>query len=133
VKNWDAISTIYSTDHANGDGAKTTVENSQDSPEECSEAFLDLPQKKQRTDEAILCMLGDMKTSFQDALKSTEPLPLPQVTSPAKILAALEQIPDLARCDLLRAYRKLILNERLFQVFMELPMEFRKEWLLTLN
>ena len=57
-------------------------------------------------------MLGDKKTSFRDALKSTEPLPLPQVTSPAKILAALEQILDLARCDLLRAYEKLILNER---------------------
>jgi len=78
-------------------------------------------------------MLGDMKTSFRDALKSTEPLPLPQVTPPAEILAALEQISDLARCDLLRAYGKLILNERLFQALMELPMDFRKEWLLTLN
>jgi len=133
VKNWDAISTIYSTDHANGDGAKTAAESAQDSPEKCSEASLVLPQKKQRTGEAILCMLVDMKTSFPDALKSTEPLPLPQVTSPAKILAALEQILDLARCDLLRAYGKLILNERLFQALMELPMKFRKEWLLTLN
>ena len=129
VKNWDAISTIYSIDHANGDGAKTAAESAQDSSEECSEASPDLPQKKQRTGEAILCMLGDMKTSFRDALKSTEPLPLPQVTSPAKILAALEQIPDLARCDLLRAYGKLILNERLFQALMD----FRKEWLLMLN
>ena len=75
VKNWDAINTIYSIDHANGDGAKTAAESAQDSPEECSEAFLDLPQKKQRTDEAILCMLGDTKTSFQDALKSIEQLP----------------------------------------------------------
>ena len=78
-------------------------------------------------------MLADTKTSFRDALKSTGPLPLPQVTSPAKIFAALEQIPDLARCDLLWAYGKLILNECLFQAFMELPMDFRKEWLLTLN
>ena len=45
VKNWDAISTIYSTDRANGDGAKTATESAQDSPEECSEATLDLPQK----------------------------------------------------------------------------------------
>ena len=30
VKNWDAISTIYSTDHANGDGAKTAAESAQD-------------------------------------------------------------------------------------------------------
>lgn len=36
-------------------------------------------QKKQRIGEAILCMLGDKKTSFRDALKSTESLPLPQV------------------------------------------------------
>jgi len=69
-------------------------------------------------------MLGDMKTSFRDALKSTEPLPLPQVTPPVEILAALEQIPDLARCDLLWAYGKLILNERLFQALMELSMDF---------
>ena len=46
VKNWDAISTIYSADHANGDGAKIAAESAQDSPEECSEASLDLPQKK---------------------------------------------------------------------------------------
>jgi hypothetical protein len=77
-------------------------------------------------------MLRDMKTSFQNALKSTESLPLPQVT-PTEILTALEQIPDLVRCDLLRASGKLILNERLFQVLMELPMDFKKEWLLTLN
>ena len=64
VKNWDAINTIYSTDHANGDGAKTAAESAQDSPEECNQASPDLPQKKQRTGEAILCMLGDMKTSF---------------------------------------------------------------------
>ena len=81
MKNWDAINTIYSTDHANGDGAKTAAESAQDSPEKCSEASLVLPQKKQRTGEAILCMLVDMKTSFRDALKS-KPLPLPQVTSP---------------------------------------------------
>jgi hypothetical protein len=78
-------------------------------------------------------MLRDMKTSFRNALKSTESLPLPQVTPPTEILTALEQIPDLARCDLLRAYGKLILNERLFQALMELPMDFKKEWLLMLN
>jgi hypothetical protein len=74
-----------------------------------------------------------MKTSFNDALKTTEPLPLPQVTSPAGILAALDMIPDLSQSDKLRAYGKLILSERLFQALMELPMAFRKEWLLMLN
>ncbi|KAL6606671.1 hypothetical protein ACP70R_042324 [Stipagrostis hirtigluma subsp. patula] len=74
-----------------------------------------------------------MKTSFQDAMKSTEPIPLPQVTSPAEILAALEMIPNFGRSDLLRSYGKMILSERLFQALMELPMSFRKEWLLLLN
>jgi hypothetical protein len=78
-------------------------------------------------------MLGDMKTSFNDALKTTEPLPLPQVTSPTDILAALDMIPDFSQSDKLRAYGKLILRERLFQALMELPMAFRKEWLLMLN
>ena len=32
VKNWDAICTIYSTDHANGQGARTGAEDAQDSP-----------------------------------------------------------------------------------------------------
>ncbi|TVU42400.1 hypothetical protein EJB05_08803, partial [Eragrostis curvula] len=55
------------------------------------------------------------------------------VTPPAEILAALDMIPDLARSDMLRAYGKLILSERLFRALMELPIELRKEWLLMLN
>jgi len=66
-------------------------------------------------------------------LKSSEPLPLPQVTPPGDILAALQMIPDLDRCDMLKSYGKPILNERLFQALMELPMDMRKEWLLMLN
>ena len=69
VKNWDAICTIYSTDHANGQGARTGAEDAQDSPEQDGDASPDLPPKRQRTGDAILCMLGDMKTSFNDALK----------------------------------------------------------------
>ena len=80
-----------------------------------------------------MCLLGDMKGSFNDALKSLEPLPLPQVTPPAEILATLEMIPDLARGDILRSYGKLILSERLYQALLELPMNFRKEWLLMLE
>lgn len=83
--------------------------------------------------DAILCMLGDIKTSISVAVKSTEPLPLPKVTPPAEILAALELIPDLARCDKLRSYGKLILSERLFQALMELPMALKKQFLLMLN
>ncbi|CAN6314934.1 unnamed protein product [Urochloa humidicola] len=126
VKNWEAITTINSKDHANGEGARTGAESAQVPAEECEEAAPDVPQKRQRTGEAILSMLGDMRTSFQDALKSTEP-------PPAQILATLEEIPDLARSDLLRSYGKLILNERLVHALMELPMDMRKEWLLMLN
>lgn len=127
MKNWDAISTIYSADHANGEGAKTGAENGQDTLEQPDDASPDLPQKRQRTGDAILCMLGDMKTSFSDALKSTEPLSQPHVTPPGEILAALQMIPDFATCDLLQSYGKLILNERLFQALMELPLPMRKE------
>jgi hypothetical protein len=59
-------------------------------------------------------MLGDMKTSFGNALKSTEPIPLPQVTPPVEILVALEMIPDLARSDLLlvNVYSKHFYNSQ---------------------
>ncbi|RLN30054.1 hypothetical protein C2845_PM05G14980 [Panicum miliaceum] len=133
VKNWDAISTIYSSDHATGEGARTGAEDAQASPERDGDASPNLPPKRQRTGDAILCMLGDMKTSFNDALKSTEPLSMPQVTPPVEILVALQMIPNLDRCDMLKSYGKLILNEGLFQALMELPMDMRKEWLLMLN
>ena len=77
VKNWDALSTIYSSDHANGEGAKTGAESAQDSLEQADDASPELPQKRQRTGDAILCMLEDIRTTFQDVLKSTEPLPMP--------------------------------------------------------
>ena len=136
VKNWEAILTIYSKDHATGDGAMTGAESAAqpiELDEVVVEASPELPPKRQRTGDAILCMLGEMKGSFQDVMKSLEPLELPKVTPPLEILAALEKIPELARSDMLRAYGKLILSERLFQALMELPMEFRKEWLLMLN
>ncbi|PAN31945.1 hypothetical protein PAHAL_5G451600 [Panicum hallii] len=133
VKNWDAISTIYSKDYANGQGAQTGAESAQVLPEQVDDASPDLPQKKQRTGEAILSILGDTKTSFNDSLKSTEPLPMPSVTSPAEILATLQMVPDLARSDMLKCYGKFILNERLFQALLELPMDMRKKWLLLLN
>ena len=71
--------------------------------------------------------------NFGYHLKSTEPLPMPQVTPPGEILVALQMIPDLDRCDMLKSYGKLIINERLFQALMELPMDMRKEWLLMLK
>ena len=136
VKNWEAICTIYTKDHATGEGAMTGAETEAQPTEPdvvAVEYSPEMPQKRQRIGDAILCMLRDMKCSFQDALKSLEPLELPKVTPPLEILAALEKIPELARSDMLRAYGKLIPSERLFQALMELPMDFRKEWLLMLN
>ncbi|PUZ54013.1 hypothetical protein GQ55_5G095400 [Panicum hallii var. hallii] len=66
-----------------------------------------------------------METSFNDALKSTKPLPLPHVIPPAEILASLQVISDFGRRDMLKSYGKLML--------MELSMDLRKEWLLMLN
>jgi hypothetical protein len=77
-------------------------------------------------------MLENMKTSFDDAMKSTEPLQMPQVTPPSVILSTLQAIADLSQTEKLRAYGKLIVSERLFHALLELPMELRKEWLLML-
>jgi hypothetical protein len=71
VKNWDNISAIYSKDHATGESAKTGVE-AREGIAEPNKVSPELPQKRQRTGEAILCMLGDMRTTFQEALKSTD-------------------------------------------------------------
>ncbi|KAI5016177.1 hypothetical protein ZWY2020_006028 [Hordeum vulgare] len=135
VKNWEVICTIYSKDHATDEGAMTGAESEVPPivPDVVAiEASPELPSKRMRTHDAILCMLGDMKGTFQDVMKSLEPLELPKVTPPLEILAAHEMIPDLARRDMLRAYGKLILSECLFQALMQLPINFRKEWLLML-
>ncbi|KAI5012981.1 hypothetical protein ZWY2020_027935 [Hordeum vulgare] len=97
------------------------------------EASLELPPKRMRIGEAILCMLGDIKGTFEDALKSLEPPELPKVTFPLEILATNEMVPDMARPNMLRAYGKLILSERLFQALMQLSIEFRKECSLMSN
>jgi hypothetical protein len=78
-------------------------------------------------------MLGDMKSSFNDALKSTEPLPLPHVTPPTEILATLKMIPNLSTRDMLKSYGKLILNECLYQSLLELSMAMSKDWFPILN
>ena len=129
--NWESINTIYSKDHATGAGARTGAECVQEPPvvEEAPKA----PQKRQRTGDSILCMMGKMKMYFDDTLKTTEPLPMLKVTPPTEILAALKQVPDLEDSDMPRAYGKLIINERLFEALMTLPEELRKPWLLTFD
>jgi hypothetical protein len=140
VRNWDAIQIIYSKDHATGEGARTATETVEDdhatgaggSSTLAPEASPEVPKKRQRTSEAILFMLGEMRTSFDEALKAIEPLSMPKVTPPAEILDALKKAPELEDADIIKAYQKLTINERVFEAFMALPMNFRKTYLLTL-
>jgi hypothetical protein len=43
VKNWDAVSTIYSKDHTNGEGAQIGGESAKVEPEQVDDASPDLP------------------------------------------------------------------------------------------
>ena len=70
VMNWDAITTIYSKDHATGVGARTAGESVQQDTTELEESPDVVPQKRQRIADAMLCMMGDMRTTFGDALKT---------------------------------------------------------------
>ncbi|KAI4975639.1 hypothetical protein ZWY2020_049246 [Hordeum vulgare] len=138
VKNWEVISTIYSKDHVTSAGAKTGGECAQpqsssvaqvgDDDEETPEP----PKKRPHAADAILSMVGELRCTFDEALKTTGALPPPKVTPPSEILAALEEIPYLEGDDLLRAYGKLRANERTFESLMELPQDLRKPWVLTL-
>ena len=99
----------------------------------------ELPKKKkQRTADAIMSMVGELRMTFEEALISTVPLPppppppAPKVTPSSEILVELKKIPDLVGNDLLIAYAKVTANERTFESLMALPMEMRKPWLLTL-
>jgi hypothetical protein len=76
-------------------------------------------------------MMGQMRTSFDDALKTADPLPMPKATPPTEILVALQKVQGLEDADMLRAYGKLIVNERLFEALMALPDTLRKPWLMT--
>uniref|UniRef100_A0ACD5TD53 Uncharacterized protein n=1 Tax=Avena sativa TaxID=4498 RepID=A0ACD5TD53_AVESA len=132
VKNWESIVTIYSKDHATGAGARTGAESVQELDSQVVEESPEVPTKRQRTRDAILSMIGKMSTFFDDAMKATEPLPMPKVTFPAEILAALEKVDGLEESDMITAYAKLIINERLYEAFMSLPEKFKKNYLLTL-
>ena len=145
MKNWQAISTIYSKGHATGVGARTGGECAQDGSSsvprvvEDDEETPELPKKKkQRATDAIMSMVGELRMTFEEALNSTVPLPppplpaAPKVTPSSEILVELKKIPDLVGNDLLIAYGKVTANERTFESLMALPMEMRKAWLMTL-
>ena len=139
MKNWQAISTIYSKDHATGAGSRTggecavaqasSVADASDAGEETPP---EPPTKRPRKADAIMSMVGELRCTFEEALKTTDALPPPKVTPPSEILAALKNIAGLEGGDLLRAYGKLTHNERTFESLMALPEDMRKPWLLSL-
>ncbi|KAI4987764.1 hypothetical protein ZWY2020_028522 [Hordeum vulgare] len=89
VRHRNSISTIYSEDHANDEGAMTGAENATET-EESIEVSTEITPKSAQTGEDIMCMIGEMRTIFKDSLKTTDPLPLPKATTPCKILAAFQ-------------------------------------------
>ena len=82
INNWNEICTIYSKDHATSQGARTGAETETEAEtvpatqevNDISPEVAGSSTKKPRMGEAIMCMLGNMKTSFGDAMKSTEAL-----------------------------------------------------------
>lgn len=144
VKNKDGIN--LSKDHAVRDGAGSSGQSSQEAAAEVvyengGEGSPNLPStqpelegnkkvKRRRTDDAVLSLLGEIKSTLQASFRSAEPVLVPKATSPREILEALKQIPDLTRADFLRAYGSLIRDDRQFESLMVLPVDMRKDWLL---
>uniref|UniRef100_A0ACD5ZZV7 Uncharacterized protein n=1 Tax=Avena sativa TaxID=4498 RepID=A0ACD5ZZV7_AVESA len=144
VKSKDAIN--LSKDQETRDGARSggqssRVEATKAAYENGGEGSPNLPStqpglegnkkvKRRRTEDAVLSMPGEIKSTFQASFKSAEPMQVPKATSPQEIFEALKQIPDLTRADFLRAYSSLIRDDRQFESLMVLPMDMRKDWLL---
>lgn len=129
--NWHAIQTIYSKDHATGVGAKTSAEYIQEE-DTIAEESPEVPQKRQRTGDAILCMTGDMRKLFDEALKTAEPLHMPKVTPPTEVLDAIKKVDGLGDAAIITTYAKLTANERSFECFMPLPEDMKKAYLFAL-
>ena len=139
MKNWQAISTIYSKNHATGAGARTggecaTTQASSvaDASDAAEETPPEPPKKRPRKADAIMSMVGELRCTFEEALKTTDALPPPKVTPPAEILAVLKTIDGLEGPDLLRSFTMLTHNECTFESLMSLPEDMRKPWLLSL-
>ncbi|KAM0871514.1 hypothetical protein ACQ4PT_039322 [Festuca glaucescens] len=144
VKNKDAVN--LSKDHAIRDCARCGGQSSQEAAAEVAyenggEGSPNLPStqlgpegnhkaKRPRTDNAVLSLLGEIKSTFQASFKPAEPVQVPKATSPREILEALKQIPDLTSADFLTAYSSLIRDDRQFESLMVLPAGMRKDWLL---
>jgi hypothetical protein len=159
IKNWGAISLIFSRDPSatsedvsagaeNGQelamkGAEDVRDHTPSSPSTSAPSSQYRPgpplmtqsnkqgrRKRFRTNGALFCMSGDIKNSFQISMKSNETLDEPNSASPKEIFATLQAIPNLARDDLLRAYRILTSSDRKFECLTALPMDMRRDWLL---
>ena len=144
VKNKDGIN--LSKDHAVRDGVKSSGQSSQEAAAEVAnenggEGSPNLPStqpglegkkkaKRRRTDDAVLSLLGEIKSTFEASFRSSAHVQVPNATSPREILEALKQIPDLTSADFLRAYSSLIRDDRQFESLMVLPVDVRKDWLL---
>ncbi|XP_037427707.1 ATP-dependent DNA helicase DDM1-like [Triticum dicoccoides] len=143
VKNRDAIH--LSEDHTKRDGLRSVGRNSQEAAAEVAsenggEGTPNMPStrlglegktaKRPRTDDAVLSLLGEINGTVQASLRPAEHVQVPKAPSPAEILEALREIPDLARADLLRAYSSLIRDDRQFRSLVALPIDMRKDWLL---
>lgn len=67
-------------------------------------------------------------------MNSNASLELPKKTTPSKILATLQEIPNLAREDMLRLYGMLLnRDDHIFEALMVLPMKMKKDWLIFEN
>lgn len=159
IKNWDSISLIFSRDHtATSEDVSTGAENGQEMAVKGDEYVHEITpsspstsepisqdcrgpptltqpnqqgrRKRLRTNDALFCMSGEIKNSFKISIKSNEPPEEPKNASPKEIFAALQEIPNLVRDDLLRAYCILTSNDRKFESLLALPMDMRKDWLL---
>ncbi|KAI5006470.1 hypothetical protein ZWY2020_033713 [Hordeum vulgare] len=159
IKNWDAISLIFSRDYATSEDESVGMENAEEMALKGAEDVQELMQnspstyepssqnqvgtptstqptlqarrrKRFRIDDALFCMSGNIKNSFQISVKPNEPPEEPANASSKEIFVALQEIPNLGRGDLLRAYCILTSNDRKFESLVALPMDMRRDWLM---
>ncbi|PNT71812.1 uncharacterized protein LOC112270545 [Brachypodium distachyon] len=86
--------------------------------------------KRPRRSDAPASPLEECNSSFQAPSRPAVLVQVPKSTSSELIFKSLKAIPELARCDFLRAYGALIRDDRQFESLMALPMDMRKDWLL---
>ncbi|KAM3196701.1 hypothetical protein ACQJBY_072414 [Aegilops geniculata] len=137
VQNSDVINVTCSSDHAGTKGARTAAQEvaagvvaetgGEGSPNTRSrqvglEVEGNKAIKRPRTNDELISPIGESNPVVR--------VHVPEPTSSESIFKALEEIPDLARTDVLRAYSTFIRDDRQFESLMALPMNMRKDWLL---